>query len=111
MAVEKGMAGGKHDPRRWKDKAGAGFIKAVAGKANVSSGDIYKTQKGHNGGTYAHPQIALAYAKYLSHDLHMYVNETFMRAESGDVTLAAEIADKASVVDQEWLTGRMQGKS
>lgn len=46
----------------------------------------------HN--TYAHPQIALAYAKYLSPELHMAVNEVFMRYKAGDPTLAEEVIDK-----------------
>lgn len=35
-------------------------------------------------GTYAHWQIALAYAKYLSPELHMQVNEVFMRYKAGE---------------------------
>jgi len=72
--------------------------------------DVYKTTRGRNGGTYAHWQIALAYAKYLSHELHMHVNEVYMRYRSGDVTLADEIADKAGPEDQEWLAVRTIGK-
>ena len=33
--------------------------------------------KGRYGGTFAHPQIALAYAKYLSPKLHIFVNQVF----------------------------------
>jgi len=105
-----GKPEGKHDPRLWKLKAGSQFIDSVAEKLNVSPGNIYKTARGKNGGTYAHWQIALAYAKYLSHELHMHVNEVYMRYRSGDVTLADEIADKASPEDQEWLAVRTIGK-
>ncbi|QTA85827.1 KilA-N domain-containing protein [Desulfonema magnum] len=91
------------------------FICLFCSKQNLSTGYnhfgiISKTTRGRNGGTYAHWQIALAYAKYLSHELHMHVNEVYMRYRSGDVTLADEIADKASSEDQEWLAVRTIGK-
>ncbi|MDR6447446.1 hypothetical protein J2794_003562 [Paraburkholderia terricola] len=104
------MSEGKRDPRRWKDEAGKDFISVVAGTLNVRSSDIMKSTRGKGGGTYAHWQIALAYAKYLSPELHMQVNEVFARVKAGDVTLADEIADKASPEQQEWLAKRMNSK-
>ena len=38
---------------------------------------IIAITKGRYGGTFAHPQIALAYAKYLSPKLHIFVNQVF----------------------------------
>jgi len=52
-------------------------------------------------GTFAHWQLALAYAKYLSPELHLHVNEIYMRYRSGDVTLAEEILDKAAEENME----------
>lgn len=126
-ALSQGQADSKLDPRRWAAKAsrktsgtsqkvsvsggpGLAFIEAVAGALNVNASDILKATRGKGGGTYAHWQIALAYAKYLSPQLHMQVNDVYARAKSGDVTLADEIADKASAEQQEWLLKRMQGK-
>ena len=63
------------------------------------------------GGTFAHPNIALAYAKYLSPELHMQVNEVYLRAKIGDVTLAEEIFDKASPIDQDKHVRRVAGKA
>ena len=40
----------------------------------------------------------------------MKVNEVYARAKTGDVTLADEIADKASPEQQAWLAKRVQGK-
>lgn len=126
IAVERGMAEGKLDPRRWSEKPrnivsgtsgktslverdGWQFIEFVAEKLNVTRCDIYKTTRGKGGGTFAHWQIALAYAKYLSPELHMRVNETYMRAQSGDVTLAAEIAEKQKDPKKtEWLAQRLK---
>lgn len=102
------QANGKRDPRRWKDEAGQEFIAVVAGTLNVPPADIYKATKGKGGGTFAHWQIALAYAKYLSPELHMQVNEVYARFKTGDVALAAEIADKAKPADAAWLAKRVQ---
>ena len=99
VATEKGLADGKLDPRRWSEKPrnivsgtsgktslverdGWQFVDFVAKSLNATRCDIYKTTRGKGGGTYAHWQIALAYAKYLSHELHMRVNETYMRVLS-----------------------------
>ena len=126
LAVEKNLAGGKLDPRRWSEKPrnivsgtsgktslverdGWQFIEFVAEKLNVTRCDIYKTTRGKGGGTFAQWQIALAYAKYLSPELHMRVNETYMRAQSGDVTLAAEIAEKQKDPKKtQWLAQRLK---
>lgn len=105
-----GMAEGKADPREWSRQAGADFIDFVASNLNVGKSHIYQSKRGKGGGTFAHWQIALAYAKYLSPALHMQVNEVYARFKSGDVTLADEIADKASPEQQEWLATRLNGK-
>lgn len=126
IAVERGMAEGKRAPNQYfrktnvrksgtsgniSDFAGEGwdFVEHVAKSLNVHSVQVYKTTRGKGSSTYAHWQIALAYAKYLSHELHMRVNETYMRAQSGDVTLAAEIAEKQQDPKKTaWLAQRVK---
>lgn len=126
IAIERGLDGGKLDPRQWAraernvksgstgnidsvTSSGRQFIDFIAKSLNVAASSIYKTKRGKHGGTYAHWQIALAYAKYLSHELHMRVNETYMRAQSGDVTLAAEIAEKQQDPKKTaWLAQRVK---
>lgn len=110
-AERGGMADGKQDPRQWKRREGEQFIAFIAENMNVSLRHIYIGTKGKGGGTFAHWQIALAYAKYLSPELHMQVNEVYARVKSGDVTLADEIADKATPEQQEWLARRVAGKA
>ncbi|MGO4416819.1 KilA-N domain-containing protein [Cupriavidus sp. KB_39] len=126
-AVAQDLTSSKADAREWsrppREKAsgttgrvtisggpGWDFIQAVAGALNVDASHIIKAARGKGGGTYAHWQIALAYAKYLSPQLHMQVNEVYARAKVGDVTLADEIADRATPQQQEWLAKRVQGK-
>ncbi len=67
-------------------------------------------EKCDESGTFGHWHIALAYAKYLSTDLEMHMNEVYIRFQAGDVTLADQIADKASPEAQEWLLKRMAKK-
>lgn len=61
-------------PSDWSDLASTKeFVSAVEATFNAGiSGIIAK--KGRNGGTYAHWQIGLAYAKYLSPEFHMWCN-------------------------------------
>ena len=84
IAVERGMAEGKRAPNQYfrktnvrksgtsgniSDFAGEGwdFVEHVAKSLNVHSVQVYKTTRGKGSSTFAHWQIALAYAKYLSH--------------------------------------------
>lgn len=112
-ADSQGYAAGKQSPSEWARRSGEQFIDFVASNLDTAKCRIYKSSKARadrGGGTYAHWQIALAYAKYLSPELHMQVNQVYARAKSGDVTLADEIADKATAKQQEWLAKRLQGK-
>lgn len=105
-----GQPSGKRDPRRWKEEAGLEFIDSVSKKLNVPIADIYKTTRGRGGASWGHWQIALAYAKYLSPELHMHVNEVYMRYQTGDITLADEIVDKVTPEQQEQHAARTLGK-
>lgn len=127
-ACRQGLAEGKLEPRKWGHKPQA-KKSGTSGKVSVSGGPgldfiefveaaeaekrnaapVFKLQRGRNGGVFAHWLIALAYAKYLSPELHMQVNRVYARFKTGDVTLAAEIADKASPADALWLAKRVQG--
>ena len=63
-------------PRDWKRlPQTVEFIEKVAEKLNVEKSHIMFSERGRFGGTYAHWQIFLAYAKYLSPDFHMWANQ------------------------------------
>ena len=68
------------------------FITTVSKKLNTGKSRIIETQRGRTGGTWAHWQIGLAYAKYLSPELHMFINETFRERlqEDADPDLALD---------------------
>ena len=77
IAIERGLDGGKLDPRQWSRverdvKSGStGKIDSVTSsgrqfiEASISKGGKYETKRGKGGGTYASKDIALAYALYL----------------------------------------------
>lgn len=124
IAIERGLDGGKNNPYDWSrperkvksgstgktddvTSSGRQFIDFVAKSLNTEASRIYKTTRGKHGGTYAHWKIALAYAQYLSHELHERILETYARVESGDKTLAVEIIEKQKKPeDAEWIANR-----
>lgn len=125
-AKAAGQADGKLEPKHWgqaprtktsgtsgKSSVSGGpgrdFIDFVANAQKVDAAHLYATTRGKGGGTWAHWQIALAYAKYLSPALHMQVNEVYARFKAADVTLAADIAERASPEKAEWLARRTAG--
>jgi len=69
------------------------FQRAGAQAAPLTVG---RRQPGTNGGTYAHPILACAYAGYLSPELEIEVREIWLRYRAGDATLADEVLARAS---------------
>jgi hypothetical protein len=63
---------------QWKrGKKGASFIKDLASALNMEISHVLRSTTGRSGGTWAHWQIGLAYAKYLSNEFHRVVNQAF----------------------------------
>lgn len=85
-------------PAHWFEQDNAQeFIQAVASKLNVRQTDLYETRRGRGvGGTYAHWQIALAYAKYLSPELHIAVNEVFKQYVEANPALALSVLERTT---------------
>jgi len=71
-------AAGSPDNKRpddWKkDSSNRSFIAHVSLMLNTPEKGIWKGIRGNKGGTWAHWHIALAYAKYLSHEFHVWCN-------------------------------------
>lgn len=72
---------------------------------------VFCVRMGRGGGVWAHPNLALAYAKYLSPSLHYEVNEVFLRYKSGDATLADDVLQRAPAKDNEWAGVRALGRA
>jgi len=68
-----GASSGK-EPKEWnKLESTKNLIKSI----NGGKSPILKTKRGAGGGTWAHWQLALSYAQYLSPELHVAVNQVF----------------------------------
>lgn len=104
------------DPRRWADtEQGRSFIADLARNLNVVKNGIWKSKRGkHKGGTWAHWQVAMAYAKYLSHEFHRFVNEAFREwaEEQSNPGLKAERAIdgfRRRGLGDAWIGERLDG--
>ena len=75
-------------PDDWKKDSGhREFLDHVAMVLNAPVEGIWKGVRGrHGGGTNAHWQIGLAYAKWLDHDLHMWCNTVVRERMEGKPT-------------------------
>lgn len=73
------------DPAQWLRSATAeAFVEAVSVNMGISHNDIVKTQRGgKTPGTFSHWQVALAYAKYLSPEFHMWCNQVVRERMEG----------------------------
>ncbi|MDF3606333.1 hypothetical protein PE067_09395 [Paracoccus sp. DMF-8] len=63
---------------------------------NLPTSQVMASKRGKNGGTFGHWQIGIAYAKYLSHDFHMWGNQAIrekMEGRAAHVGLSPEVAD------------------
>ncbi|UXN74530.1 KilA-N domain-containing protein [Devosia sp. A8/3-2] len=71
------------EPFNWARFDGRAFIEAVAVTHNLSDTQVMTTKRGKGGSTMAHWQVGLAYAKYLSHDFHMWANRAVREKMEG----------------------------
>lgn len=107
--ASKGM-----NPAKWQETESAkAFIEATSQILNIPATDIIKSKRGKGGGTYANKQIALAYAKYLSPELHYAVNQVFFERleEEKDPQKALDRAQrswKKQGKTDEWISKRFQ---
>ena len=89
------------------------LVNTVSGILNTVSNRIIKTKRGKLGGSYAHRQIALAYAKYLDPALHVLVNEVFFQRieEEKNPDLIGQRyikAYKKRGKDNKWISERLK---
>jgi hypothetical protein len=85
----------------------------IVGKSHQSkfrTSDVYRAKSGANGGTWAHPILAAAYAGYLKPELEVEMREVWLRFKSADPTLADEILQRATDDQNEWAAVRALGR-
>lgn len=92
-------------PAHWRETDEAQcFINEISKKENVRVADLFHTTRGRTGGTFAHWQIALAYAKYLSPEFHILCNNIIRR-------FVEEERNPELAVDRAIAAYRRQGNS
>lgn len=125
MWIAAGTPEGKQNPYEWSrapraKKSGSSgktsitggpgfeFIEFIAKELNTGADRIYKTTRGKFGGTWAHWQIALAYAKYLSPEFHAWANQAIKDRIEEDRSPELGITRSRDRAIENW---RKQGKS
>lgn len=95
----------KKAPGNWKNQKGnRAFIGHIVNTHKKGGLPLITSTPGKHGGTVAHPQIALAYAKFLNHELHALVNRTFFER-------VAEERNPEKIADRYVATLRRRGLS
>ena len=101
------------EPKRWTNLSS---VKNIVESANDGKTAILKTKRGIGGGTWAHWQLALSYAQYLSPELHLVVNQVFKERleEAIDPELGINRSQERSVKkwedqghDEKWIADRI----
>ena len=104
-------------PNFWLNQdATKDFVEMAASMLNATQNCIIKSRRGKGGGTYAHKNIALAYAKYLDARLHVLVNEVFFQRveeeKNPDLIVDRAIDTyKRKGKSDTWISKRIKGKA
>jgi hypothetical protein len=112
---EAGSPKGKEVKDWLKRESATEIIDTVAQILNVQKMHVLKINRGRGGGTYAHKNIALAYAKWLDPKLHVLVNELFFQRMEEEknpdlITERAIRTYKKHGKSDEWIRKRLNGK-
>lgn len=70
----KATGKGRHyQPANWRELEGtSNLLKTLGKNLKLPSEELWTSKKGRYGGTFVHPQVALAYAEYLSPEFHSW---------------------------------------
>jgi hypothetical protein len=101
----------------WRRRVGASFIRDLAKDRGVAIRHLIRVsrKKGTDpGATWAHWQVAVAYAKYLSNEFHRFVNDAFRewaeeRADPGLKARRAVEGYRRQGKDDRWIADRLDG--
>jgi hypothetical protein len=109
--IHKAAGFSKHQmPAEWQRLPNASreitsVLKRVTGKSRDWSKDeitsVIFSVRGQGASTWAHENIALGYAAYLSPDLAVEIRDVFLRYKRGDESLVSEIRDNQAIRDAE----------
>lgn len=107
----------KKDPNTWINRESTiELIDTISTFLNTPKMGVLKSKRGKTGGgTWAHKNLALAYAKYLDPKLHVLVNEVFFERieeeKNPDLIIDRAIATyERKGKDRKWIATRMDSK-
>lgn len=72
-------------------------------KGKFRTSDVYRATPE---GTWAHPILAASYAGYLKPELEVEMREVWLRYKAADATLADDVLERASDLENEWAATR-----
>lgn len=75
------------------------LIKELSVDLHLGQNVINLVKGGKNPGTYAHVDLAISYAGWISPAFQIKVNRTFYRVQTGDTTIVDEVLDRATPED------------
>lgn len=90
-----------------------GTLASLARRYGIPTADMVQSEYTGDGAHFiwAQPDLALDFASYINPDLRADILITYRRVLSGDMTLAAEIADRSPEDEQQrWLRARQELK-
>ncbi len=95
---------------RTTSKAIEAVLARITGKSGNWAKSDYRsalyTKTGQQGGSWAHENLALAYAEYLAPKLGVEIRDVFLRYKKADAELADDILDRATPEENEWAAVR-----
>jgi len=111
-------------PANWLRKEGAVFVEFVRDSVDVPTGHINKTsvkrdivrtergksKTGESGSTWAHWQIALAYAKALSPAFHAHVNDVYPYGRTWRIVLGDKVYEALKTRNPHPRSGTLHGQ-
>lgn len=94
-------------------------VKAISSRLKTPVECLLQTTKGRNGGTFAHPHIAMAYCLYLSPELFAWAMEVLTERieEEANPELGIDRAEQRAIAtwkrqghSDEWIEARLHGR-
>ncbi|QHV99266.1 KilA-N domain-containing protein [Spirosoma endbachense] len=109
----------KKSPTDWQERESTiDLIDTLTAVLNTPKMGVLKASRGRYGGTWAHKNLALSYAKWLSPELHLAVNQAFLERldEEANPELAIQRGTeravrkwKADGKSDKWIEARLKG--
>jgi len=98
-------------PAEWRRSAQAKRLveelaRQTIGKSHSLETPLIVTAAGRDGGTFAHPVLAIAFAEFVDDRLAIEIREMFIRHRLADPTLADDILQRASQAANVWAGQR-----